>query len=241
MSAGLRRKEFIMKKKIVAIILTLVCLSSMVIGAVAASNSQTISALLSFDTKITFNGETQVFKNANGDVVYPINYQGTNYLPVRAVAELLGVAVDWDGATRTVILGERDKTLISDKIWKTDSSLFLDVKTTSNSNELTFNGETYNYGVAVAVAEFCRGLISQAGYLQLDGKYTTLHVKAISNNKESSTLRFLDKDETVLQEISLGDGVMKDVEINVAGLEKVFIHYGGDNYTNAMITDMYLK
>ena len=51
----------------------------------------------------------------------------------------------------------------------------------------------------------------------------------------------LDKDETVLQEISLGDGVMKDVEINVAGLEKVFIHYGGDNYTNAMITDMYLK
>lgn len=36
----------------------------------------------------------------------PFTYNGTTYLPVRAVAEAVGKDVTWDGATKTVYLGE---------------------------------------------------------------------------------------------------------------------------------------
>lgn len=37
----------------------------------------------------------------------PFTYNGTTYLPVRAVAEAVGKDVTWDGATKTVYIGER--------------------------------------------------------------------------------------------------------------------------------------
>ncbi len=99
-----------MKKKIVALLM--VC--SLVIGifvggAFADSVNEKISALLNKTIKINYNGETQTFKDANDVVVYPISYNGTTYLPVRAVSGLVGLPVAWDGATNTVILGSSNK------------------------------------------------------------------------------------------------------------------------------------
>lgn len=37
----------------------------------------------------------------------PFTYEGTTYLPVRAVAEAVGKDVKWDSATQTVTLGEK--------------------------------------------------------------------------------------------------------------------------------------
>ena len=53
--------------------------------------------------------ETTLFRgrtDAKGNRVYPITYEGSTYLPVRAVAGLAGYEVNWDQATRTVDLGE---------------------------------------------------------------------------------------------------------------------------------------
>ena len=44
-------------------------------------------------------------KDAKGNIVEPFIYEGTTYLPVRAVGEALGKAVTWDGATKTVYIG----------------------------------------------------------------------------------------------------------------------------------------
>jgi len=75
-------------------------------GAVAAVNSEEITALLSYNIKVEYNGKAQTFKDANNKTVYPILYEGTTYLPVRAVANLFKVPVDWNGETQTVILGQ---------------------------------------------------------------------------------------------------------------------------------------
>nr|DAR16798.1 MAG TPA: Host cell surface-exposed lipoprotein [Caudoviricetes sp.] len=37
----------------------------------------------------------------------PFTYEGTTYLPVRAVAEAVGKDVSWDGATKTVYIGAK--------------------------------------------------------------------------------------------------------------------------------------
>ena len=39
----------------------------------------------------------------------PFTYEGTTYLPVRAVAEAVGKSVKWDSATQTVILGDESE------------------------------------------------------------------------------------------------------------------------------------
>lgn len=65
---------------------------------------QTIQAELRPDFTIIVDGATRTFTDANGSRVYPVLYQGSTYLPVRAIGELMGKSVNWDGVTRTVTL-----------------------------------------------------------------------------------------------------------------------------------------
>lgn len=54
--------------------------------------------------KITLDGAEIVPTDANGATVEPFTVDGTTYLPVRAIANALGLVVEWDGATQTVKL-----------------------------------------------------------------------------------------------------------------------------------------
>lgn len=54
--------------------------------------------------KITLDGKTLTPKDANGATVEPFIVDGTTYLPVRAVADSLGLGVEWDAKTQTVKL-----------------------------------------------------------------------------------------------------------------------------------------
>lgn len=86
-----------------AVALALVC--GLVIGASAAGTSQQIQAYLTMGRTVKYNGEVQTMKDANGDTVYPISYKGNTYLPIRAIANMLGIGIDWDADTQTVVLG----------------------------------------------------------------------------------------------------------------------------------------
>ena len=58
--------------------------------------------------KLVIDGKPVEFgKDADGKQIEPFIYNGTTYLPVRAVGEAVGKKVDWDGATQTVYLGEK--------------------------------------------------------------------------------------------------------------------------------------
>jgi len=58
------------------------------------------------DICVELNGVRQVFKDANGQTVYPIVYNGTTYLPVRAVSALMKEPVEWDSGSKTVYIGK---------------------------------------------------------------------------------------------------------------------------------------
>jgi hypothetical protein len=87
-----------------------------VAGALAASVLSTGAVLASTGTKqltanydnirIMLNGEQITPKDATGTVVEPFTVDGTTYLPVRAIASALNLAVEWDSGTKTVLLGE---------------------------------------------------------------------------------------------------------------------------------------
>lgn len=56
------------------------------------------------DIKILLDGVPLEPTDANGQTVEPFAYNGTTFLPVRAIGEALDMEVGWDGATHTVVL-----------------------------------------------------------------------------------------------------------------------------------------
>lgn len=64
----------------------------------------TVTARLRPDITIVIDGSERAFYNAGGQQVHPILYDGTTYLPVRAIGELMGKNVDWNQDTKTVTL-----------------------------------------------------------------------------------------------------------------------------------------
>jgi len=85
----------------------LVCLTSMLLLLVFVSPGFAESAKRNIDVvytnvQLVINGRIIVPKDVTGAVVEPFIYEGTTYLPVRAVSEALGKTVEWDSDTRTV-------------------------------------------------------------------------------------------------------------------------------------------
>ena len=74
------------------------------------TGSSSVTATLSPQLNIIVDGVSQTFYNAQGKEVHPIIYNGTTYLPVRAIGELMGKNVNWDQSTRTVTLAGKRQT-----------------------------------------------------------------------------------------------------------------------------------
>lgn len=79
-----------------------------------AATAQAVTASLRDDFKIIVDGVTRSFQNEGGQVVYPILYNGSVYLPVRSIGELMGKVVTWDQATKTVNLSANTGSLVTD-------------------------------------------------------------------------------------------------------------------------------
>lgn len=74
------------------------------IGTAAATVASQTVQLDYTDIKITMDGKIVEPKDAAGNYVEPFAINGTTYLPVRAIANALGLDVGWNGATKTVSL-----------------------------------------------------------------------------------------------------------------------------------------
>lgn len=91
-------------KRVWGILLTV---SLLVFGSflsVAQAAGQTVWAELRPDYTITIDGSQRGFKSADNKYVYPIVYNDTTYLPLRAIGEIMGKTVNWNEAEKTVSL-----------------------------------------------------------------------------------------------------------------------------------------
>ena len=94
-----------MKKHIKGIIAGFLIATLMFSGiTVFASTGWQSAQILYNNIKITLDGETLTPRNAQGDIVEPFIMGGSTFLPLRALAEALGLNVDWDPNTQTAIL-----------------------------------------------------------------------------------------------------------------------------------------
>lgn len=92
------------KKWLITATASLILSLCLVMTATASPLLQEIRAYLNKEVKLTLNGAPWQAQSG-GQVMYPITYNGSTYLPVRAVAEALDIPIQWDAATKTVHIG----------------------------------------------------------------------------------------------------------------------------------------
>lgn len=129
-----------MKKKITWLAAGALCVVSMGVGAAASGIITRIQAELRPDFTIMIDGVEQTFRNANGEVVDPILYEGTTYLPVRAIGELMGKTVYWYEDEKRIDL-------------KTEGSTVTDADVIVPSGSNTGTGTTSTDGVTLEQAK----------------------------------------------------------------------------------------
>lgn len=86
-----------MKKRLTAIGLMLAFFTT---GALAATSYQK-TITVDYGVTLSINGSTPTLTDVNGNTVQPFTYNGTTYVPIRAIADNMGALVDYDSGTKT--------------------------------------------------------------------------------------------------------------------------------------------
>ncbi len=91
-------------------------------SVVALEQSRSIDVYYN-NIQVLLNGKALSLRDSQGRGIEPFIYEGTTYLPVRAVGEAVGLDVAWDAKTQSVILNDaqhnnkpnNDSTYITEK------------------------------------------------------------------------------------------------------------------------------
>ncbi len=210
------------------------CLVCMLITGVvfAKTGSETIQALYN-NIKIYVDGVKIETKDVNGNNVEPFIYNGTTYLPVRAVGEAIGKTVTWDGSTQSVYLGEKpgDKQYLME-VCPPYTYKYCDLFTVENGKSFLMGGNKYTNGFIISKDQ-------QTGFryfgeiqFNLNGKYKkmTLDLGSLDEQdtfktSENTTVQFY-LDNSLIKEVELimGD-IPKSIEIDLNyGMQLKILH-----------------
>jgi hypothetical protein len=94
------------KRSVTAIIaLSLSLCGASCLSAAPSDEVPTVPATIAGDIGLSLKGKAWHPKDEDGQEITPVVINGSSYLPVRALAEALGVDIRWDEATRTIVIG----------------------------------------------------------------------------------------------------------------------------------------
>lgn len=188
------------KKSVFAATLALVLALGLVAGAGAAGLQQKITATLDQGITIKYDGEVVIPKDANGNRVYPIMYNGTTYLPIRAVGNMMDIGVDWDGTTRTVLLGNPAGGVDLIDTFKPYNTVHAQCVQTTSNQTMDISGISCTHWIRM----FASGNSACIASYNVEGKYDSVTFKYYSPN--NYTLLVLGDNDSVLAELPISAG-----------------------------------
>lgn len=231
-------------KKIVVLLLVCVLILG---GKIVFSNSITsITAQINPAINYTLDGEKFVPRDMDGSVMDTIIYNGRSYVPLRAIAEALGIAVDWEGSTSTIILGEREgkgQSLFSMNFKKTGSAL-VDVQKTTESKFLTFTAGAQNIAFEEGIfIENTSSYYSAGLIFNTNKKYQKLYLKTFIHKDTDSNVEieiFGDNDVRIYSDtIAFGD--INELVVDVGGQDSIKIVFKTNPGDTLSIVDSYFR
>ncbi len=218
------------KNKFIVGIATLCLVVGFSAGVGANSLVESIRAQLDYRIKFLVDGEQWEPKDSAGKKLAPILYNGSTYLPVRAVSEALNVAVNWDGSTRTVVLGEQpDGRLLANLDFvRPNNNAF---KTTDKGFTVQ-NGVDYKSGIVVNRVNSLNNLL----VLRTGGQYQTGNFKLfVLENPEGINLTISNGD-VVIKEVKLAPGETElTTDVNLGGVRELTLNIRGGLNANTRV------
>jgi len=107
-------KRILNKQISVKTLLTMFLICVFFAGTISATPviASQIQATIASHITVRYNGEVQHMRDANGNTVHPLVFNGTTYLPLRAAADMFSVPVNWIGETNTIELGNAGGSVV---------------------------------------------------------------------------------------------------------------------------------
>ena len=206
-------------KGIVAGIIIGATLSVGITGAVSTRN---LYDVITDGVKIVVDGKELHPTDVNGKTVEPFIYNGTTYLPVRAVANAMNKAVSWDGENFTVYLGDMEGKL-------TYPTIELEKMTSIAESPYTTNGLTDNYENNYSRA-ICNNVNHKSLEYLLNMKYSrfkgTLYVPKGVNSDSSCYLTIEADGKTIYTSPKMTKSSRPvDIDVSVRGCNDIKIYF----------------
>lgn len=225
-----------MKTKAKSIIAGLLVGATLAGTSLLAANTITLYNVLAEGVTIVVDGKKINPTDANGNPVEPMIYNGTTYLPVRAVANAFGKAVAWDGATTTVYLGDMDGTL------EKPTLSLRDTKSIGSSHYIAHNAKD-NYENQYEYALKGSDTIANKGYTYeylVNGKYSKFKTVLCVENGTSSHLTAtfsVVADGTTLYTSPEMDKISKpiDVEVDISGYNDIKLVFSDSAFSDYLL------
>ena len=121
--------------------------------------AKNISVQVRKDFTIVIDGKEETFKTSAGKRIYPLLYDGSTYLPLRAIGQIMDKSVEWDNATKTV-------TLTSESVTVTDADTFGDKKekdTVTDADTFKDKGKEKEKGKDIGLEQAKKIALNHAG------------------------------------------------------------------------------
>lgn len=97
-------------------IMIIFCIIFSLLATPTLAVRQTVDIRITYrNIAITLNDDAIIPADGNGNAVEPFIYNGTTYLPIRGVANSLGLNVKWDSVTNTVTLTSGGEVLLANE------------------------------------------------------------------------------------------------------------------------------
>jgi len=194
------------------------CLATVVTGAFAVFAETTNIQVTMKGIKVYWDGVERELTNVDGVKVEPILYDGTTYVPVRAMSNLAGKTVDWDEEKQAVIIGKppvAETTFLKDMqeriVFKINGGR---IEEDYDGGEFILKNKKYQYNNALYAMYSNNDKDYNVIIYDLDGQFKEVVGKAVSGYTEMGS------DGTgVIQFYSIKDDgteerLIKQVEVN---------------------------
>lgn len=220
------------KRKIILALALMLVFSTVVFAA------RKVNITVTYDNvKVVVDGrQVQFGKDSKGKQIEPFIYNGTTYLPLRAVAEALGKEVQWDKNTNTAFLGDGtvntgEVNVALTEIMKPFSKEKANViAKDGDMKKMSLGGKEYDNGILFDSYNSKNGHTN----FNLEGKYTNL-TGLLGADQEGVTVKvdFIG-DGNLLQSYDIVSGQLPvNVNLNVTGVRLLEIKFERTEHTLA--------
>lgn len=205
------------------IVISLVIAAVFSIGIYAGTTSKQINVIYRDVKLVVDNQSINLGKDSTGQKIEPFIYNGTTYLPVRAVGEALGKEVSWDGDTSTVYIGKRENMDITKRLND-------DLRYMLNDGIWNWNEQGGEYKKDIAGNEYAYWIYfdnfwSDVGYLDypLNGEYKTFRAtlgwlsKQKSNTEHAAKVKIYADDRLVKETTLVPGAFSSEITADVTG------------------------